>query len=302
MEIIMIVSLITEENFSFFQSLLLPQIVSSYEEGDPYLLLGAVEDEVACGAIAGQIIGHTLELHSLYVAPDYRLRGAGRQMVETLFKGCLETHIYDASIDFAVTLPEHSTLLPFLTALQFVPEPDDDQVCRLTLETLTARPFFQKSAPQRSDVKPLREIPAIYLKEKSAGHGNLDAALPDKGLLDPAIDTGVSVGVVREQMVRGYLTFSRREGGGLTLSMLQADATHNQYLPILLRTSCGLLNAHYPPDTQIYVQAVNASGGGLVRELLGDLTPVTHSWRRALLSGTYISEEITLRTLNSEED
>ncbi|MDE5590729.1 MAG: GNAT family N-acetyltransferase, partial [Acetatifactor sp.] len=110
---------IDRETCGIFQTLLLPEAAAALKQRKPLLALGLTEDNVACGAAAGELEGDFFNVTSLYVAPDYRRRGGGTMLIETL-RTLLKEHSRSLEISYTVTLPEHQALAQFLTAIGYL--------------------------------------------------------------------------------------------------------------------------------------------------------------------------------------
>ncbi|MCI6630869.1 MAG: GNAT family N-acetyltransferase [Lachnospiraceae bacterium] len=71
---------IGKKNCKFFDKLLLQAAAT---EDRNVIKLGVVDDDTACGAAAFRIGEYEAELLSLYVAPEYRRRGAAQKLMDT---------------------------------------------------------------------------------------------------------------------------------------------------------------------------------------------------------------------------
>ena len=117
--------IIADDDMWAFEPLLLPQAVEALHSGEPLTVMGIMQEDTACGALAGYVADGCFHLISLYVAPDYRRQGGARRMLrelETLLRD--EPTIGAVDIEFTTAEPDNETLLPFLEALQFMPEDD----------------------------------------------------------------------------------------------------------------------------------------------------------------------------------
>ena len=56
------------------------------ESTEDMIRLGVIEDDTACGAAAFRIGRSSAELMSLYVAPEFRRRGAAQSMLDTFLE------------------------------------------------------------------------------------------------------------------------------------------------------------------------------------------------------------------------
>lgn len=110
----MTVTRITEKNAKCFDRFLFKAAELS---GGNIVKLGVIEDDTACGAAAFFIKGSVAELISLYVAPDFRRRGAASMLLRTF-----EEQLRGTGIDLmlASTLPTEQGLGKLLDRGGFV--------------------------------------------------------------------------------------------------------------------------------------------------------------------------------------
>lgn len=99
---------IGKKNCKFFDKLLLQAAAT---EDRNVIKLGVVDDDTACGAAAFRIGEYEAELLSLYVAPEYRRRGAAQKLMDTF-----EELVDDTGLQaiMAVWLREMGGLAEFL--------------------------------------------------------------------------------------------------------------------------------------------------------------------------------------------
>ena len=132
----------TSEHLPHFASLMLPEAVQALERGEPLVALGLTEQTVACGALAGYLEGSRFQIISLFVAPDYRRRGGGRLLVETLLELLADNgQAAGVELSYTDTAPDHQSLAPFLEALGFCQENDRGENIFLTKTPLHQNAF-----------------------------------------------------------------------------------------------------------------------------------------------------------------
>ncbi len=256
-----------------FRSLLLPEAADALAAGEPLTAVALTEDALAVGAAAGYLEAGRFLITSLYVAPAYRRRGGGRRMVETLrslsapYAGAME-------LRFTATMEEHDTLPPFLTALGFAEEADGgENIYLTTLERAAASPFFSGGKSSGTPLSDLSRGQRSLLEKAAYAAG---VPWPEGG--DTQIDETVSVAVLEGSEPTAFVVFDRSFPGALTLAAAWSAASDPTVLPTLLRTAMARAQKLYPAETPLAVQAINPTSAALVRALLPDARPISHTY------------------------
>ena len=267
------------EKLPVFQSLLLPGAAAAAERGDPVTILGAEEAGVACGAAAAWLRGPVLEVSSLYVSPDYRRRGAGRALTEALLelgRGRAE----DLELSYTATLPDHDTLPPFLTALGFQQDGGEETTYRVSLEELARAPFFAGVRTAPAGVWAFSDLPRGALSEAYRAALVQDENYLPGPLTGPEVDAGLSTAIVEGGQIRSFLAFTAPRPGRVDLAWAKSGRASD--LPLLLRASYLRLRESCPPHTLLGIQAVEPAAAALVRTILPQARPISHTWVRSI--------------------
>lgn len=261
-----------------FRHLLLPQAVQALERGEPITALGVTQDQQAWGAIAAWLRQDgTLEIQSLYVAPDCRRRGAGRLLVDTLCS-LAQGRCQIVTASYTHTRPEHDTLPPFFRALGFAPEEEQGNVYQITLGELAQSPFFAAGQGAAPDLLPFSQVPrgclsAAYKKALLQDENYLEGHLSD-----PEVDQQVSVAILEGGAVRSFAAVTAGEGGRLTLAWVRSGRA--QDTPLLLRAAFARMQAQYPPETPLTIQAAIPAAAALVNALAPAARPISYTYSR----------------------
>lgn len=259
-----------------FRSLLLPETADALAAGEPLTALVLTEGELAVGAAAGFLENGRFLITSLYVAPAYRRKGGGRQLVETLSRLCAP-YAGAMELRFTATREEHDTLPPFLAAMGFVPVPDGgENIYLTTLERAAASAFF--SGAGKSGGTPLSDLSKgqLSLMEKAAYA--VGAPWPEGGVLAPGVDREVSVAVLDGSETRAFVLFDHSFPNALTLAAAWSADPNPVVLPSLLRSAMVRAREKYPAEMPVAVQAINPASAALVRALLPDAKPISHTY------------------------
>ena len=107
------ITLINKENEDAFMSFMSNEI---YKDNEELLRIGALDDDDnVAGALAAQISTVGADILSLYVNPEYRRKGYGREMVNTVFSLVSGTESNRVSAHF----PKDDTAMAFFDAMGF---------------------------------------------------------------------------------------------------------------------------------------------------------------------------------------
>lgn len=268
------------EDPGVFRSLLLPETADVLAAGDPVTALALTEGGLALGAAAGYLDRGRFHISSLYVSPDHRRRGGGRQLMEEMERLCAG-FCTGIEISFTVTREEHSTLPPFLTAMGFHDESDShENIFLTTLGAVAENPFFSTGTAHFGT--PLSQLsPATRsLVQKAALAAG--APLPEGGLTAPGVEQEASVVALHGSKTQAFVVLDHSFPGALTLAAAWSASSDPGVFPALLRSALARAQQQYPPETPLAVQAVGPSSAGLVQALLAGATPISHTYLRRL--------------------
>ena len=265
-----------------FRTLLLAETADALARREPVTALALTDGEMATGALAGYIQGERFVISSLFVSPEYRRRGGGRLLLESLEK-VLAGEVFALELSAALAGPEEETLPPFLEKMGFeeeTKESADGALYLITLGELVRQPFFAKG--RRGLGTPVEEVDESVLslaEKRAAAECN---PLPPGGLQDPLVDQKVSVVWERNGRVEAYAAVDRAWAGGLTLSAVWSSGLDPTAAPRLLRTLAVRAARAYPMETRVLIPAVSDSSAKLVRALLPAAREISRTYVRDL--------------------
>ncbi len=265
-----------------FEPLLLPQAVEALQRGEPLTVMGIMQEDTACGALAGYVSDGCFHLISLYVAPDYRRQGGARRMLrelETLLRD--EPTIGAVDIEFTTAEPDNETLLPFLEALQFMPEDDGGKnIYTFTLGQL--KTVKQPKAVNEKDgrVRAFSQLSEDLLRAAQKRSVALGTPQPEQTLTSPQLERELSYAVVKNGRIEAYAAVDHSCCGALTLCALWVGDTNRMLLNTLLKTVIARAQETYSPQTMVAMQTVNDQSLRLLQRLAPDARKVSYTYRR----------------------
>lgn len=281
------VGLIGAEQLELFGSLLLPEMEQAIAQGEPYTAIGISADEVACGALAGYEDDECFYLRSFYVAPDYRGRGIGAELLNAL-KQLLQKigGVYALELSFTSTDPEHEQLRGFLEHNGFEQQDDKERtIWTFSLGDFVASELFQKNVKSSHDVCAFSEIPEDMLSAMQKRGVVQETPLPEQTMTGADVERAISHALICDGRAEAYVVFDHSFGGMLTLCALWIGEAGPSALYALLRESFRRANELYPPETKIALQAVNEQSARLVRTLVPGAARMSYTYRCQLGDG-----------------
>ena len=274
--------IIADDDMWAFEPLLLPQAVEALHRGEPLTVMGIMQEDTACGALAGYVSDGCFHLISLYVAPDYRRQGGARRMLREL-----ETLLWDEAdigameVTFTTAEADNETLLPFLETLQFLQEDDGGKnIYTFTLGQLKA--VKQPKAVNEKDgrVRAFSQLSEDLLRAAQKRSVALGTPQPEQTLTSPQLERELSYAVVKNGRVEAYAAVDHSCCGALTLCALWIGDTNRMLLNTLLKTVIAQAQETYPSQTRVAMQAVNDQSLRLIRKLAPQARKVSYTYRR----------------------
>lgn len=270
-------TIIDRGNLDFFTSFLLPDAALLLKEGKPIFALGLVENEEACGALAGGPRDGYFEISSFFIAPVKRGKGGGKLLLESL-KSCMEgqSSLYGIRSDFTVTSGELSMYEDFLRHSGFEFKKPRETIYSVNLSSLSNSPFFSK-APGGLRVHQFLEIPTSCIRELDRSVRVSDEAILPLPLDKAELDPELSVAVMDGSRIDGFMVFDRSINGQLTLAYADSGAGGSAAFSSMLSASYQKALAKYPKDTEIIINCVNAISISLLERLAPEGRPLSRS-------------------------
>lgn len=276
--------IIADDDMWAFEPLLLPQAVEALHRGEPLTVMGIMQEDTACGALAGYVADGCFHLISLYVAPDYRRQGGARRMLREL-----ETLLWDEpdigamEIEFTTAEADNETLLPFLKTLQFMQEDDGGRnIYTFTLGQLkpVSLPKSSKDQEREGRIRSFAQLSEDVLRAAQKRSIALGLPQPEQMLTSPQLERKLSYAVVKNGRVEAYAAVDHSCCGALTLCALWIGDTNRMLLNTLLKTVIAQAQETYPPQTMVAMQTVNDQSLRLIRKLAPQARKVSYTYRR----------------------
>ena len=270
--------IIADDDMWAFEPLLLPQAVEALDRGEPLTVMGIMQADTACGALAGYVADGCFHLISLYVAPDYRRQGGATMMMHVMEQLLWdEANIGAMEIEFTTAEADNETLLPFLKTLQFMQEDDGGR----NIYTFTLGQLKPVSLPKSSkDQEREGRIRSFAQLSEDVLRAALGTPQPEQTLTSPQLERELSYAVVKNGRIEAYAAVDHSCCGALTLCALWIGDTNRMLLNTLLKTVIARAQETYPPQTRVAMQAVNDQSLRLIRKLAPQARKVSYTYRR----------------------
>lgn len=263
-----------------YHSLLLPGIAEQIKADMPVTVLILSEGDIACGALAGYLKGSRFIISSLYVSPEFRHKGGGRLLLETLFEQLPEA-VSGVEISYTETMEEHQTLQPFLEELDFEAEPNNGEaIYATTLGEILQSPFFANAGKKIGVPFSRIDTSVLFSASKEAEAAN--KPLPLGGLLTDTIDRNVSVAYIRNGRAENFITVDSSCEAGLMLLPLEADVSKLPLTIGMLRSLIYGMKERYSPDTVIITYSLNNVNEAMIQKLFPAARAISYTYYRSV--------------------
>ncbi len=273
--------IIANDDMWAFEPLLLPQAVEALHRGEPLTVMGIMQEDTACGALAGYVADGCFHLISLYVAPGYRRQGGATMMMHVIERLLWdEPDIGAMEITFTTAEADNGTLLPFLESLQFLQEDDGGKnIYTFPLGQLKAVKQPKTVNEKDGRVRAFSQLPEDLLRAAQKRSVALGTPQPEQTLTSPLLERELSYAVVKNGRIEAYAAVDHSCCGALTLCALWIGDTNRMLLNTLLKTVIARAQETYPPQTRVAIQAINDQSLRLIQRLAPDAQKVSYTYR-----------------------
>lgn len=234
------------------------------------LFYAAVDEqsETAVGLLAAQVTGNRLDLLWICVADDWRHRGVGTLLIETLLHDASRLRTIEAVSTLCVEGSAVAGLLNHCASPLKLLRPANTASPHLSG---ASHAFWEKTLDARS-VFPLAQVPALLLREFNAylaEQDNVPFSLP----LNPEhYDKQLSLYHQTGKKIDGVLLM-QNEDGVLYLRALFANHTGSALSPaaVLLNAVATRAKKLYPPETEVRIASIAPTATALIENLLPEI-------------------------------
>lgn len=262
------VTLIGEDNLQYFERLLYPETVRTLRAGQPILALGAVDNGMACGALAGWPEGDVFIIQSIFVTSSCRGRGAGKALLDELVRLCsFLPELEKIRCSFTISCEDHKKLSDYLGKQGFHFEDIEDGVVSVPLSALQELAFYRNTNPAFRAYA-LSELSDRMLRGLDKRLTTEAGPVLQQPLEKAPLERDLSTATLAGTSIDGCLLFEKSGDGRLALRY--ADAGANQsggVFTSLLLKSYQMAIKKYPPDTEVLIQPVTELSQALVKRL-----------------------------------
>jgi len=276
------ITIIDKGNVSYFEKMLLPEVPQMLREGAAIFALGAVEDGVACGALAGGPRNGSFFIQSFFVAQECRGKGMATALMDELVRIALQTQLTELRCEFTISCDEHRLLAAFLKERGFAFSDSDDAVVAVPLASLEKLPYY-KDTKTACRIYGFNELPESLIRNLDRRLSHEDGALFDLPLEKLPLDRECSTATLKDNAIDGCMLIEKQ--GDRLLSLSYADAGANaggSVFSSLLVTAYQTAVKKYPADTMVLIQPVTPLTAALVTRLAPEAESLSRSAKYAL--------------------
>ena len=243
------------------------------------------EKNAHVGALVGRFVDEKeFEIMSLYVLPEYRRKGVGEKLLDTLTE-LLDGQDANVSISFAMTTESDKDLCAFLEKMEFDEYKSlDSHMFSVTIGMLANSKLAGTKAG--SDFICFKDLTKKQLsaleKVKSKGY----VPRPSGGFSSVAIETDMSIACFEKDKPVAYVVIEHENDDLLMLSSLYVhDPDQPATLLKLLKSLVYRLTDKYTDDTVLLIPTVTESSERLVTSLFGEnpeINDILYTYRKYL--------------------
>lgn len=297
----MLITTINDVNRSVFERLA-PKEMIELLTNPGYFALGAIGEDEKGKYAAGVLIFEVTEgyngeenmigaiLHWLYVAEEFRERGAADALMEELFRILGEAEIEMLCCDLPLG-SEHDLLCAYLEEWGFRFSFIEKYECDVLLEEVMRNPFFQRKPKNR--VSPLSEYSKSQQIQNIRQFQKLDMMPVDLEEQLPYCDMDISCGIGDHSVINGLLMVKKITEDSLELLTMRSLKGKPEQVMDLLLFAAKQASVKYGPKTRIHIRCGIPAAADLIAFFLPDAQPyVVRRGVMALLEEDGWEEEV----------
>lgn len=250
---------ISEENISYFERIVPRDILNQSD-----LLLGVLEDGVACGILGVVIIDYSLNINLLYITESHRRRGAAKMLVNSLLMFASQNGIDDINVSF---LKNESTLPLEMLLQKMMFERSDISNPIFKTEIGECAKFFSKKIKESENLINLRHS----LSKNWYEFEELTSKQKDSVKLRPKdyYDQEVSFLVVKEGHCKGGVLISREDDTYLVDYLLVKEQGDSIEVLSLMKSSYNAISSRGDLKCKLVINALNGVSEKLIKTISG---------------------------------
>lgn len=257
--------------------LLLPDAYRAWKAGEECLIIGAVKEQTAVGALAAALEGDTLSIRSLYVAPQFRRQGAASLMLDQLLL-IAEDIAEEIEVNFNCMGEEQEALELFLSSRCFLERDRYGALYLTQLGKLTDVAALKREAGNTS--QSLASLGPVEKNKAQLQLAEAGAPFGEDLFTGKNVEQEVSRIHIKEGRPDGFFVCEYREGAGLIVTGAWNGSGKPVLFLTLVQSAFQAAREKYPPETNLVVQAVNPTTEKLITELLPEVTQISRCYVR----------------------
>ncbi|MCR4892785.1 MAG: GNAT family N-acetyltransferase [Lachnospiraceae bacterium] len=268
--------MITKETAPAFKSLILPSIYELFQKGFPVTAVGLIEEDRPAGAVMGYIDRDgVFKLLSLYVLPQYRRRGGGTLLIQTLraLTETMDLLVLFSYLDGSLGAEYYGA---FFRSLGLAEADHFEKLYLVSVGTLCASDLFPKehSSPY---IYPLANVPDDkknhYLQQANKITNNMD----DVELDIKKVNSKMSFAWIRNEELKGYILIGRSKNNNENLTVLLSDQPDIKITADLLIAFVNKCRDQLSPWTMVEIPLPDNRLDGVFKQIDGALN-IQHTY------------------------
>ncbi len=268
--------MITKETAPAFESLVLPSIYALFQKGSPVTAVGLTEEDRPIGAAMGYIDRDgVFKLLSLYVLPQYRRRGGGTLLIQTL-RALTETMDLLVIFSYLDGSPGSEYYGPFLRSLELSEADYFERLYLVSVGALCASDLFPKEHGSPYTY-PFADITSDkknrYLQQAQKITNNMSGVELDI----KKVNSKMSFAWIRKEELKGYILVGRSKINNENLTVLLSDQADIKITADLLIAFVNSCRGQLSPWTMVEIPLPDNRLDGVFEQIDGALN-IQHTY------------------------
>lgn len=256
---------VNSEETECIRALLVPNVYEEWKAGRDMLVLAAVKDRIAVGALAAAMEDGDLAILSLYMAPEYRKQGGGSLLLDACIM-IAEQEADAVTADFVVTSPEEEEMERLLVGRAFWEEVPAGAIYETELRKLSENPVLQKKGNDSG--VPLSKLGPVEKKKAEQMLAEKNVPWEYGMFTEKSLEQDISRILFRDQEPVGFFLCDYNAGGVLSVTGAWNGSGVAVKFISMLTGAVAEAAKKYPPETKVTMQAVNGTTEKLILTLL----------------------------------
>lgn len=257
------ITVVRKENQEAFENLM-PRIFWEKE----YFVLGAIEENTACGIIALRAENTIFNIQYIYVAEEFRRKGIGTALLESVHEVAKQCGMDVLYCQYAEN-DDTESLIKCLQKNLFSRDDNDSPIYKVLFKDISVKLLDREPRVFEGDILPLSDVISgvwksfKYRLEQLAAHEDNIPEIEDKAVYDQE----VSFLLERKGEAEGCILIKRQEGNYVLACFCVLGHVNPLNMMGLFQASYQVMKNRCNPETEITINALTETTKKVVQSL-----------------------------------